>query len=205
MQRNSKRNPGLSKSSKSLRSRSRTRSLLDKCFSAFEKLETRSLMSTVTSLADAGPGSLRAAVVQANDEIDNPGPDTIAFDPSVKGGASNPWTVKKIFRASQIAEENHLPTISLVESGGADLPTQKEIFIPGGRLFRDLTRAFRNTTPYVLIEDFTDTPAGRDPLGASVGGFLKAVRGESPRPVVTGEEAARALDLALKIEAAAGI
>ena len=64
-----------------------------------------------------------------------------ANDPTVKGGASNPWTVKKIFRASQIAEENNLPTISLVESGGADLPTQKEIFIPGGRLFRDLTRA----------------------------------------------------------------
>ena len=66
-----------------------------------------------------------------------------ANDPTVKGGASNPWTVKKIFRAAQIAEENGLPTISLVESGGADLPTQKEIFIPGGKLFRDLTRRQR--------------------------------------------------------------
>ena len=64
-----------------------------------------------------------------------------ANDPSVKGGASNPWTVKKIFRASQIAEENRLPTVALVESGGADLPTQKEIFIPGGKLFRDITRS----------------------------------------------------------------
>ena len=64
-----------------------------------------------------------------------------ANDPTVKGGASNPWTVKKIFRASQIAEENRLPTIALVESGGADLPTQKEIFIPGGKLFRDITRS----------------------------------------------------------------
>ena len=44
-----------------------------------------------------------------------------ANDPSVKGGASNPWTVKKIFRSSQIAEENGLPTVALVESGGADL------------------------------------------------------------------------------------
>ena len=66
-----------------------------------------------------------------------------ANDPTVKGGASNPWTVKKIFRASQIAEENGLPTVALVESGGADLPTQKEIFIPGGKLFRDITRASR--------------------------------------------------------------
>jgi acyl-CoA carboxylase subunit beta len=64
-----------------------------------------------------------------------------ANDPTVKGGASNPWTVKKGFRAAQIAEENGLPTISLVESGGADLPTQKEIFIPGGKVFRDLTQA----------------------------------------------------------------
>ena len=65
----------------------------------------------------------------------------IANDPTVRGGASNPWTVKKLFRAAQIARENRLPTINLVESGGADLPTQKEIFIPGGALFRGLTEA----------------------------------------------------------------
>ena len=70
-----------------------------------------------------------------------------ANDPSVKGGASNPWTVKKIFRASQIAEENRLPTVALVESGGADLPTQKEIFIPGGKLFRDITRSSAAKVP----------------------------------------------------------
>ena len=67
----------------------------------------------------------------------------IANDPTVRGGASNPWTVKKLFRAAQIARENRLPTVNLVESGGADLPTQKEIFIPGGALFRGLTRGQR--------------------------------------------------------------
>jgi acetyl-CoA carboxylase carboxyltransferase component len=61
----------------------------------------------------------------------------IANDPTVRGGSSNPWTVRKTFRASDIAFENRLPVINLVESGGADLPTQKEIFIPGGRMFRD--------------------------------------------------------------------
>ena len=82
-----------------------------------------------------------------------------ANDPTVKGGASNPWTVKKIFRASQIAEENNLPTIALVESGGADLPTQKEIFIPGGRLFRDITRASaRRQTTVALV--FGNSTAG---------------------------------------------
>ncbi|MDQ1652118.1 MAG: acyl-CoA carboxylase subunit beta, partial [Cryptosporangiaceae bacterium] len=54
----------------------------------------------------------------------------VANDPTVKGGASNPWTVKKTFRAADIARENRLPVINLVESGGADLPTQSELFVP---------------------------------------------------------------------------
>ncbi|MGN6783364.1 MAG: acyl-CoA carboxylase subunit beta [Marmoricola sp.] len=83
-----------------------------------------------------------------------------ANDPTVKGGASNPWTVKKIFRASQIAEENRLPTISLVESGGADLPTQKEIFIPGGKLFRDLTRSSAAKLPTIALVFGNSTAGG---------------------------------------------
>jgi len=83
-----------------------------------------------------------------------------ANDPTVKGGASNPWTLRKLFRASQIAEENGLPTISLVESGGADLPTQKEIFIPGGRLFRDLTRASARRQPTIALVFGNSTAGG---------------------------------------------
>jgi acetyl-CoA carboxylase carboxyltransferase component len=100
-----------------------------------------------------------------------------ANDPSVKGGASNPWTVKKIFRAAQIAEENNLPTISLVESGGADLPTQKEIFIPGGKLFRDLTRASARRQPTIALV-FGNSTAG----GAYVPGmcdYTVMVRGQA--------------------------
>ncbi len=83
-----------------------------------------------------------------------------ANDPSVKGGSSNPWTVKKIFRASQIAEENGLPTLALVESGGADLPTQKEIFIPGGRLFRDITRSSAAKQPTIALVFGNSTAGG---------------------------------------------
>ena len=83
-----------------------------------------------------------------------------ANDPTVKGGASNPWTVKKIFRASQIAEENGLPTVALVESGGADLPTQKEIFIPGGKLFRDITRASAAKQPTIALVFGNSTAGG---------------------------------------------
>ncbi|HJV41124.1 Gfo/Idh/MocA family oxidoreductase [Caulobacter sp.] len=80
--------------------------------------------------------------------------------------------------------------------------TMKVVY-PSGEVEIDfLARTFRNTTPFPLIENFTETPAGKDPLGLSVAGFLAAVRGEAPRPVVTGAEAARALDLALAVEQA---
>jgi predicted dehydrogenase len=80
--------------------------------------------------------------------------------------------------------------------------TMKVVYSSGEVEIDFLQRTFRNTTPFPLIENFTETPAGKDPLGLSVAGFLKAARGEAPRPVVTGEEAARALDLALAVERA---
>lgn len=117
-----------------------------------------------------------------------------ANDPTVKGGASNPWTVKKIFRASQIAEENDLPTISLVESGGADLPTQKEIFIPGGRLFRDLTRSSARKQPTIALVFGNSTAGGAYVPGMSdytvfVRGAAKVFLGGPPLvKMATGEE-----------------
>ncbi|QBY05448.1 methylcrotonoyl-CoA carboxylase [Thalassotalea sp. HSM 43] len=52
----------------------------------------------------------------------------IANDATVKGGTYYPLTVKKHIRAQTIAEENNLPCISLVDSGGANLPNQDEVF-----------------------------------------------------------------------------
>jgi acetyl-CoA carboxylase carboxyltransferase component len=84
----------------------------------------------------------------------------IANDPTVRGGASNPWTVKKLLRAAQIARENRLPTLNLVESGGADLASQKDIFIPGGELFRGLTRASAARTPTIALVFGNSTAGG---------------------------------------------
>ncbi|MFS3128416.1 acyl-CoA carboxylase subunit beta [Nocardioides sp. Bht2] len=84
----------------------------------------------------------------------------VANDPTVKGGALNPWSVKKSFRAGDIAAQNGLPTINLTESGGADLPTQKEIFIPGGRGFRDLTRSSARKVPTVSVVFGNSTAGG---------------------------------------------
>jgi len=80
------------------------------------------------------------------------------------------------------------------------------IVYPSGEVAIDfLARTFENGTPFDLNAGFADTPRGKDPLGASVGDFLAAVRGEAARPAVTGREAARALALALAVEDAAPV
>ena len=56
--------------------------------------------------------------------------------------------------------QNRLPMISLVESGGADLPTQKEIFIPGGQMFRDLTRLSAAGIPTIALVFGNSTAGG---------------------------------------------
>ncbi|GAA1094188.1 acyl-CoA carboxylase subunit beta [Nocardiopsis composta] len=84
----------------------------------------------------------------------------IANDPTVRGGASNPWTGRKTMRAMEIAEQNRMPLINLVESGGADLPSQSEIFIPGGRLFRDLTRFSAAGIPTIALVFGNSTAGG---------------------------------------------
>ncbi|MGH3470087.1 MAG: acyl-CoA carboxylase subunit beta, partial [Thermocrispum sp.] len=84
----------------------------------------------------------------------------VASDPTVKGGTSNPYTLRKSFRAADIAAQNGLPTINLVESGGADLPTQKDIFVPGGRIFRDITRASAERRPTVALVFGNSTAGG---------------------------------------------
>ncbi|MDT4913518.1 MAG: acyl-CoA carboxylase subunit beta, partial [Pseudonocardiales bacterium] len=81
-------------------------------------------------------------------------------DPTIRGGASNPYTLKKTLRASEIALENRLPVIGLTESGGADLPTQKEIFIPGGQIFRDLTRLSAAGIPSISLVFGNSTAGG---------------------------------------------
>ncbi|MEO1694459.1 MAG: carboxyl transferase domain-containing protein, partial [Pseudomonadota bacterium] len=52
----------------------------------------------------------------------------VANDATVKGGTYFPLTVKKHLRAQEIAEQNHLPCVYLVDSGGANLPNQDEVF-----------------------------------------------------------------------------
>ena len=67
----------------------------------------------------------------------------LASDSSIKGGAWYPLTVKKMVRTLDIAIENHLPVVHLVDAAGAFLPLQSEIFSDrymGGRIFRNQCR-----------------------------------------------------------------
>src|SRR5437773_350636 len=84
----------------------------------------------------------------------------IANDPTVKGGATNPITLDKNFRAMEIAAQNRLPLINLTESAGADLPNQARIFVRGGRTFRELTRRSAERIPAICLVFGSSTAGG---------------------------------------------
>lgn len=84
----------------------------------------------------------------------------IANDPTVRGGTSTTSTVRKSLRAMQIARENRLPLVNLVESGGADLPHQAEIFIPGGQSFHDITSLSAAGVPTIALVFGNSTAGG---------------------------------------------
>ena len=78
----------------------------------------------------------------------------IANDATIKGGTYYPMTVKKHLRAQDIARENHLPCIYLVDSGGAFLPLQDEIFPDErhfGRIFYNQARMSSLRIPQIAV------------------------------------------------------
>jgi acetyl-CoA carboxylase carboxyltransferase component len=90
-----------------------------------------------------------------------------ASDPTVRGGTSNPYTLRKNLRGQEIAMTNRLPAIGFVESGGADLPRQKEIFVPGGANFRNLTRKSAAGIPTIAMVTGNATAGGAYQPGMS--------------------------------------
>jgi len=78
----------------------------------------------------------------------------VANDATVKGGTYFPMTVKKHLRAQEIALENHLPCVYLVDSGGAFLPLQAEIFPDRdhfGRIFYNQARLSAAAIPQIAV------------------------------------------------------
>jgi 3-methylcrotonyl-CoA carboxylase beta subunit len=78
----------------------------------------------------------------------------VAHDATVKGGTYFPMTVKKHLRAQAIAQTNHLPCIYLVDSGGANLPNQDEVFPDRehfGRIFYNQARMSAAGIPQIAV------------------------------------------------------
>jgi 3-methylcrotonyl-CoA carboxylase beta subunit len=78
----------------------------------------------------------------------------VANDATVKGGTYYPITVKKHLRAQEIAAENHLPCLYLVDSGGAYLPKQDEVFPDRdhfGRIFYNQARLSAQNIPQIAV------------------------------------------------------
>ena len=81
-------------------------------------------------------------------------------DPTSKGGSLNPYSTYKTLRAQDIARENRLPMVALVESGGADLPTQAEVFVIGGKWFRNQTQLSALGIPNIALVFGSSTAGG---------------------------------------------
>ncbi len=87
----------------------------------------------------------------------------VANDPTVKGGTYHPETVKKHLRAQEIAGENRLPCIYLVESGGAFLPMQDEVFPDKddfGRIFYNQANLSAAGIPQIAVVHGSCTAGG---------------------------------------------
>ncbi|MCZ8110136.1 MAG: acyl-CoA carboxylase subunit beta [Betaproteobacteria bacterium] len=100
-----------------------------------------------------------------------------ASDSAVKGGTIAPMGLKKALRAQELARENKLPLVALVESGGANLMYQAEIFVDGGRTFANQARLSAAGIPQIAVVHGASTAGGAYLPGLS--DYVVLVRGRS--------------------------
>ena len=100
-----------------------------------------------------------------------------ASDSGIKGGTIAPMGLKKALRAQELARDNKLPLIALVESGGANLMYQAEIFVDGGRTFANQARLSAAGIPQVAVVHGASTAGGAYLPGLS--DYVVLVRGRS--------------------------
>ncbi|XP_041360194.1 biotin-dependent 3-methylcrotonyl-coenzyme A carboxylase beta1 subunit-like isoform X2 [Gigantopelta aegis] len=117
------------KRNKKLLVQDRIKLLFDDCTKDFFE------MSPIAGLGMEYGDIARAGIVIAIGKIVGRYCLVVANDATVKGGVVYPITLKKQLRAQEIAVQNRLPCVYLVDSGGAFLPLQSEIFNPGGQAF----------------------------------------------------------------------
>ena len=100
-----------------------------------------------------------------------------ASDAGIKGGSATPMGVDKNLRSQAIALENKLPYIQLIESAGANLLRQAEMFVRGGRSFANLARLSKQGIPVIAVVHGSSTAGGAYQTGLS--DYVVVVRGRS--------------------------
>lgn len=100
-----------------------------------------------------------------------------ASDSGIKGGAATPMGVHKALRAQEIALKNKLPFVQLIESAGANLMRQAEMFVAGGETFANLARLSAAGCPVIAVVHGSSTAGGAYQTGLS--DYVIAVRGRS--------------------------
>jgi geranyl-CoA carboxylase beta subunit len=100
-----------------------------------------------------------------------------ANDSGIKGGTVAPMGLRKVLRAQELARENKLPLVALVESGGANLLYQAEIFVDGGRTFANQARLSAAGIPQIAVVHGSSTAGGAYLPGLS--DYVVLVRGRS--------------------------
>ena len=100
-----------------------------------------------------------------------------ASDSALKGGTISPMGLKKGLRAQEIARDNKLPLICLVESGGANLMYQAEIFVDGGRSFANQARLSAMGIPQIAVVHGSSTAGGAYLPGLS--DYVVLIKGRS--------------------------
>src|SRR5271166_2118520 len=100
-----------------------------------------------------------------------------ASDSGIKGGAAHPMGVEKAIRAQEIALANKLPYIQLVESAGANLFLQAEMFVRGGATFANMARLSAAGIPVISVVHGSSTAGGAYQTGLA--DHVVLVRGRS--------------------------
>ena len=100
-----------------------------------------------------------------------------ANDSGIKGGAAHPMGVEKAIRAQEIALREKLPYVQLVESAGANLLLQAEMFVRGGATFANMARLSAAGMPVISIVHGSSTAGGAYQTGLA--DYVVMVRGRS--------------------------
>ncbi len=152
----------------------------------------------IETLLDAGSPFLEFSPLAAHGMYDDAAPSAgiitgigrvhgvecvlVINDATVKGGTYFPITVKKHLRAQQIAEENRLPCIYLVDSGGAFLPLQDEVFPDRdhfGRIFYNQARLSQRGIPQIAVVMGSCTAGGAYVPCTAGGAYVPAMCDEA--------------------------